>query len=471
MLRFTAFVVLLISTSGAAPARAPLAVTDMTPAPGSVLIAAPTEILVTLDAAPDALSVGTSSVVVTRAGADTLLGTGDDVTVNPASVTVVGGTDIRIDLTGALMPDDLYQVRVRGDEAPISGLVSHWRLDEGAGTTAADSSGGGFPGTVSGATWTTGRLGGALSFDGGINRVTVGAPDVPYPWTCAMWVYRFDSPMLDSRVTDGTTSLRVEQYNNTNQAGITQGGVADYVLSYTVPTGAWTHLTWVSTGGGTSLYANGSPVATLPGLALPLGRAAIGSSGGNTFLGTIDDVRVYNRLLTPTEILAAYRLGGAVRDSIGVALDGEFSGTFPSGNASPGGDFVATFTINSLVPSAPSMLSAAASSTTTIRLTWTDNASNEAGFRIERGTDGSTFAEIAVTAADAESYDDTAAAGSATLFYRVRATNAAGDSSYSNVASAQPIQVSEKKKCGALGIEVLLPLGLLALRRRIRKTS
>ncbi len=43
-------------------------------------------------------------------------------------------------------------------------LVGWWRLDEGSGTTAVDSSGGGNDGTFSGSPqWTTGKVGGALS--------------------------------------------------------------------------------------------------------------------------------------------------------------------------------------------------------------------------------------------------------------------------------------------------------------------
>ena len=47
------------------------------------------------------------------------------------------------------------------------------------------------------------------------------------------------------------------------------------------------------------------------------------------------------------------------------------------------------------LPSAPTNLSASAVSTSQINLSWTDNASNETGFRIERSPDGTSFTEIA----------------------------------------------------------------------------
>ncbi|MCM3873211.1 MAG: PA14 domain-containing protein [Pyrinomonadaceae bacterium] len=88
------------------------------------------------------------------------------------------------------------------------------------------------------------------------------------------------------------------------------------------------------------------------------------------------------------------------------------------------------------VPSAPSNLTANAVSSSQINLAWTDNANNETGFRIERSTNGATFTEIATVPANATSYNSTGLAGSTTYFYRVRATNSAGNSAYSNTASA-----------------------------------
>jgi hypothetical protein len=46
------------------------------------------------------------------------------------------------------------------------GPVAHWKFDEGSGSTAYDSTNNNNDGTISGATWTTGKHGSALSFDG-----------------------------------------------------------------------------------------------------------------------------------------------------------------------------------------------------------------------------------------------------------------------------------------------------------------
>jgi hypothetical protein len=90
-----------------------------------------------------------------------------------------------------------------------------------------------------------------------------------------------------------------------------------------------------------------------------------------------------------------------------------------------------TSTPPSAVPTAPTGLAAAASSRQVV-LSWTDAAANEAGFAIERGRDGSSFAEIGRTGANATAYTDTGLAANTTYWYRVRAFNAAGYSGYSN---------------------------------------
>ena len=88
-------------------------------------------------------------------------------------------------------------------------------------------------------------------------------------------------------------------------------------------------------------------------------------------------------------------------------------------------------------PNAPSSLTATAVSASQINLAWTDNASNEDGFKIERKTGaGGTYAEIASVGANVISFSNTGLAASTQYFYRVFAHNAGGNSAYSNEANA-----------------------------------
>jgi titin len=86
-------------------------------------------------------------------------------------------------------------------------------------------------------------------------------------------------------------------------------------------------------------------------------------------------------------------------------------------------------------PTAPSSLSANAPSHDRVDLSWSDNAGDESGYRVERSTDGVNFSEIATLGANTTSYADTGVAASTPYDYRVRAYNGAGNSGYSNTAS------------------------------------
>lgn len=89
------------------------------------------------------------------------------------------------------------------------------------------------------------------------------------------------------------------------------------------------------------------------------------------------------------------------------------------------------------IPNAPSDLVAVAVSSSQIDLSWTDNSLDETGFEVERSTNGTTgWVLVTTTAADATSYSDTHLPANTTRHYRVRATNADGDSAYTSVANA-----------------------------------
>jgi RHS repeat-associated protein len=89
------------------------------------------------------------------------------------------------------------------------------------------------------------------------------------------------------------------------------------------------------------------------------------------------------------------------------------------------------------LPLAPSGLAAVFTGSRHVDLTWTDNADNEAGYRVQRSTDAwQTFQTLPTTlAADTRSFTDTEAVEDLTNAYRVLAFNAAGSSTLSNTAS------------------------------------
>ena len=82
------------------------------------------------------------------------------------------------------------------------------------------------------------------------------------------------------------------------------------------------------------------------------------------------------------------------------------------------------------------LLVALPASASQISLAWNDNSTNETGFKIERSSDGGSFAQIATVGANVVTYIDANIPASTTYWYRVRATNGSGDSAYSNTITA-----------------------------------
>ena len=112
----------------------------------------------------------------------------------------------------------------------------------------------------------------------------------------------------------------------------------------------------------------------------------------------------------------------------------------PTPTPTPSGTPTPTPTPNP-VPNAPSNLTATGVSASQINLSWTDNSSNETVFKIERcqGNNCTNFAEIAQVGAGNTSYPDGGLASNTFYRYRVRASNAAGDSAYSNIAKGKTL--------------------------------
>jgi hypothetical protein len=102
---------------------------------------------------------------------------------------------------------------------------------------------------------------------------------------------------------------------------------------------------------------------------------------------------------------------------------------------------IRSFTTIIAKPNSPSQLSAKATSSSSIVLTWKDNSNDETGFKIERkiGSCSSTnsWELIATKGANATTHTNTGLATNTTYSYRVKAYNAGGNSAYSNCASAK----------------------------------
>lgn len=200
--------------------------------------------------------------------------------------------------------------------AQEAGLVGHWDFDEGSGTAAADSSPVGNPGTISGAVWTQGVEGSALSFDGIDDFVDLGT--APFglsgdEMTVAAWFNPTNVEGYHYLFSRGQyiSPFRLFLDGSALSFAVQTSGASFPTFPGAVTSGSWNHVAAVIGGGTYTLYLNGQQVAagalSAPGpLAPEQGRALIGSAvpSGNPFEGAIDEVRIYNRALSASEVSA-----------------------------------------------------------------------------------------------------------------------------------------------------------------------
>ena len=261
-----------------------------------------------------------------------------DFTYPGRSISVAGnGQQYHITRVNSYMPNTtdagVPPGTIAGGGTITNGLVGWWKLDDGSGNTAVDSSGNGYNGTlVNAPTWTTGKFGGALSFNANSDQsVYVG-------------------PSILGQIAGGTTgSLSVwfqavsgngffvgfsysGEYYNFFALGATNGscvlGVTTGINGTSFPVfafaqdGQWHHFCMVFDGSKSGLarvtgYLDGAPqtltpwghdpsptipsAANLDSFQMAYNEAFTAWSGG-----AIDDVRVYNRALSATEVQAIY---------------------------------------------------------------------------------------------------------------------------------------------------------------------
>ena len=92
--------------------------------------------------------------------------------------------------------------------------------------------------------------------------------------------------------------------------------------------------------------------------------------------------------------------------------------------------------VTTVVPAAPTNLTGASISATQINLSWTDNATNETGYKVQRKSAIANYTDVASTSTDMTNYNDQGLTPNTTYTYRAYAYNSAGNSlQYSNEVS------------------------------------
>jgi glucose/arabinose dehydrogenase len=203
--------------------------------------------------------------------------------------------------------------------APPSGLVAAYTFEAGTGTTVTDASGLGRTGTMnSGASWTTaGKFGKALSFNGSGGLVSVAdasSLDFTSAMTIEAWVRpttrsNWDTVVMKGYGSTGRAYALYAGNNNGRPAATVRISSSERSTSggSSLPLNTWSHLAMTYGGGRLRVYVNGLQVSSTSvsgSIRTSSDPLTIGGSSvwGRWFAGQLDEVRIYNRALTQTEI-------------------------------------------------------------------------------------------------------------------------------------------------------------------------
>ncbi len=226
------------------------------------------------------------------------------------------------------------------------GLIAYWKLDEGTGATAADSTGGNNTGTLqTGATWGTGKVGHAVVLDGTSGYVQAAnlVENAVTAYSLAMW---FNTSSTSQQVLFSNRGVNVTSGKSLTLE-MSQSGAAGHLQwlldqdgwgigvqsSAAYNDGAWHHVvaTWTAPASTAidytqfTLYVDGAAITTTNftincncgGVTSPLSGAegaqiGTSSSWAIYFTGSLDEVGAWSRSLTSSDVTLLYNGGAGV---------------------------------------------------------------------------------------------------------------------------------------------------------------
>lgn len=254
---------------------------------------------------------------------------------DPTSVVEAGVAETSTGDDASTVPD-AADGSVVADAGDLSrDLLAYWSFDEGMGTLVQDQSGHGHTGAFRGApSWTAGKFGGALAFDGVQDWIDVLTSEElnfgTHPFSVAAWVEpaRRGSPgiILSHGVVgtcclaDGYPGYSLGAWNAPMAMRLEDiaNGINTREAFAPAPTiGVWTHLVGVRRADLLLLYYNGKVVSATgvgPDYDVTTDKQVLigalwayeNDGGAKPFAGKIDEVRIYGRALSDDDVVQLY---------------------------------------------------------------------------------------------------------------------------------------------------------------------
>ncbi len=202
-------------------------------------------------------------------------------------------------------------------------LVGWWRFNEGTGTVAADSSSWGNNGTLKNMNagidngtsgWTTsGKFGNGMKFDGVSSYMVASSGPVNNTFTVSVWGYDIEGDASGQNLIYKANEFIARTQPTILECYINSGGWVADTKTKSSELKVWNYYTCVYNGSAILAYVNGVSSGSPTTVGAIVGTTNDIIIGLNYFAnywnGTIDDVRIYNRALSPAEINASYNLG------------------------------------------------------------------------------------------------------------------------------------------------------------------
>jgi hypothetical protein len=330
----------------------------------------------------------------------------------------VGGQFIDVGISSQTLLANAY--------TPPTDYMGYWPLDASSGTVAVDASGNGNNGTVGGASWSpSGKINNCLNFDGTDDYVQVNNT-ISNDFSVAFWVNTTQTAAT-GQWWQGKSLVNGFVGQNTNDFGTSLSGGnfafgtgrPDTTIISTVPIndGAWHQCvaTRVQSSGALNIYVDGVWQSAGTGGTNSLTAPAFlrfGSSlsGSNFFFGSLDEIKIFNRVLGNNEITALY--------------------------------------LNSAIPPAPPTNLVVTAGNGQVSMSWFVSLW-ATGYMVGRSTtSGGPYTVMATTTANA--YTDTNVANGTTYYYVVSSINSAGTGANSSEIVATPGNLSTWFKADAI---------------------
>lgn len=193
-----------------------------------------------------------------------------------------------------------------------AGQLASWSFDEGAGTTVQDATTNDRDGTLTGggATWVPGIFGNAINFLGTDTEMTTGLSFLSNrsAFTITAWLRPNSLSALTGIV--GQNDAVEMGFDSPTMFDIWTPGGGEVLHPYTFPVNAWHHAASTGSGSQLRIYYDGAVVASDAHPTSNYGSSSyhvkvgggIYDATGGFFDGAVDEVRIYGRALSASEV-------------------------------------------------------------------------------------------------------------------------------------------------------------------------